>query len=742
LKPSPPKADAAGGPTGFGRLASLEFIRAGGFCLLLAAVTFAAYLPAIRGDYIWDDDAWTTVILWVLRDSSGLLTMWTLPTALQQYYPLTGTTFWIDYQLWGLSPLPQHIENVFLHVVGAVLFWRLLRRLAVRGAWMAALLFALHPVMVESAGWITERKNVLSLVFYLGGLLAYGQFTGFWGEPVSSSPRGRRAGAWWAVAFVCYLAATLAKSTAFSFPAVLLLLCWWKRGRIRVRADVVPSLPFFAGAVGFGLFTLWIETHHLGASGVGFTLSFPERCLIAGRAFWFYIGKLAWPAGLSFLYPRWQMNPAAWWQWFYPASAAAVLVVPWLLRGRLGRGPATALFFYVGTLFPVLGFMNAYGMRYAYVWDHWVYLSSLGLIALFAALLVRAADALHSPAAAPVCGLCIAAWLGVLTWRQGFQYANLETLWRVTLEKNPEAFLAHNQVGLARLDKGQVDEAVAHFRKALDIWPDFAEAHNNLGNVWFRQGRLPEALTEYETAVRLDPKLASAHNNLGAALLERGRVSESIAHLRRALELRRDFSATHNLLGTALMRTGETNAAIEEFRAATQLNPDFALACFNLGSALYPAGGASEAMVCFHRALSLDPSLAIPASDFAGGLRLHGDAAGAIALYGWAIDAAPDHPFLLNNLAWVLAAAPEAAARNGIRAVELGEKAAQLTQQTNPLVLGTLAAAYAEAGRFSNAVLTVNRAISLANARTNATHAAVLEKQRTAYEAGRPVREE
>src|SRR6185295_12373560 len=163
--------------------------------LLLIAVTFIAYLPAMGGRFLWDDDSWTTNIATLLRDFSGLRSMWFQPTALQQYYPLSGSTFWIDYHLWGDWTVPYHIENVVLHGLSAVLFWRLLRHLEVPGAWLAGAIFALHPVMVESVAWITERKNVLSLVFFLGGLLAYGRFAGYWKEDAGANGSSRRWGA-------------------------------------------------------------------------------------------------------------------------------------------------------------------------------------------------------------------------------------------------------------------------------------------------------------------------------------------------------------------------------------------------------------------------------------------------------------------------------------------------------------------------------------------------------------------
>ena len=356
---------------------------------LIVLLVFLAYLPALHGGFIFDDDLWMKNLSALFQNTSGLHLMWFQPTALPQYYPLSGTTFWLDYQFWKFWTTPYHVENVLLHALAALLFWRLLLRLQLPGAWLAGAIFALHPVMVESVAWITERRNVLSLVLYLGALLSYLRYeqvvTGDQPSPGSGtagqpSPGSGTAGKcqltrtvsilsritchvslFYGLAFVLFLCALLAKTTTFSLPAAILLIGWWKRGQIRWGADVLPTLPFFALALGLCAVTAWLEKYHVRAEGSDFALTFPQRCLVAGRVFWFYLGNLFWPSNLCFIYPRWQPNPGSWWQWLYPVTAVGALFTLWLARGRIGRGPVTALFFYVGTLFPVLGFMNAYG---------------------------------------------------------------------------------------------------------------------------------------------------------------------------------------------------------------------------------------------------------------------------------------------------------------------------------------------------------------------------------------------
>jgi tetratricopeptide (TPR) repeat protein len=749
------------------------------FGLLLVAATLLAYLPGLRGGFVWDDDAWTSNASGLLGDWSGLWLMWCKPGALQQYYPLTGTTFWLDHQFWGDWTLPYHVENVLLHACAAVLFWRLLRRLGVAGAWLAGAVFALHPLMVESAGWVTERKNVLSLCFYLGALLTYGRFTSFWQEEdqadVANNDRTQRRWATYGLALLLLLAAMLAKATAFSMPAVILLVCWWKRGRIRWKGDVLPTLPFFAIAISLSVLTAWVEKHHLRASGPEWPWSLPERCLIAGRAFWFYIGKLVWPANLCFLYPRWHLDAGSLKQWLYPLTAAGALLGSWLMRGRIGRGPATALFFYVGALFPLLGLMNAYGMRYSFVWDHWTYLPSLGLIALGVAVVARAIEALRAPALLPCFAAVMLPLLGVLTWQQTRMYTDMETLWRTTLSRNPAAFLAHNNLGLSLLDQGQVDEAAAHFQKALESHPAFAEAHSNLGNALFRKGHLDEAIAQFQQAVRLDPTLASAHSNLGLALLQKGQVGDAIARFQAALALRPDLAQIHNSYGDALQQSGQLDKAIAEYqmtlaiqpdvvevhhklarallqnkqpgeavvhlRRALELQPDLAEACFDLGCVLAEDGQVDEAIALLQRAVQIDPQFASAHSNLGNALLRKGRVEEALTHYQAAIAAQPSNPYLFNNLAWALATSPQASARNGVRAVELAQQAERLSGGKDSWILGTLAAAYAETGRFAEAVIAAQRALELAAAQTNSAHVEILRAHIRLYQAGSPVRD-
>ncbi len=755
---------------------------------LIVLLVFLAYLPALCGGYVWDDDAWTTNLAPLFQNTSGLRLIWFQPTALQQYYPLSGTTFWLDYQLWRFWTTPYHVENVLLHALAALLFWRLLRRLQVPGAWLASALFALHPVMVESVAWITERKNVLSLVLYLGAFLAYlryaqGETSDGWrgtgtteiAAATGSSPVPRHSSLFYGLAFVLFLGALLAKTTTFSLPAAMLLLGWWQRGQLRWRADVLPTLPFFALALGLCAVTAWLEKYHVGATGSDFALTFPQRGLVAGRAFWFYLGHLFWPAKLCFVYPRWQPDCGSWWQWLYPVTALGLLFVLWLARGWLGRGPVTALFFFVGTLFPVLGFLNAYGMRFSFVWDHWVYLSALGIFALVAALVVRGAEVLRRPAVVYGFAGIVLPVLVLLTWRQAGMYTDKETLWRTTLARNPDCWIVHYNLGNLLGSQGRMEEAMEHyheaiqinpnssealynlgmalattdrfeeaiesFRKAIQINPNSFEALNNLGNALAAQGRFDEAIENYRKAFQINPNYSETLYNLGAALAAKGRFEEAIKNYRMAIQINPNYFEARYNLGNALAARGRFDEAIASYRRAVQINPNFSEALDNLGNALAAQGRFDEAIESYRQAIQINPNR--PETFFHLGVTLGqlGRTREAVAQYREALGLNPNLAGALNNLAWALAASPDDGLRNGAEAVRLAERACELTHYGAPFIIGTLAAAYAEAGRFPEAVTTAEKAAQLA---TDAGLAAVAAKNRQLlefYRAGKPYHE-
>jgi tetratricopeptide (TPR) repeat protein len=729
----------------------------GGLIILLV---FLAYLPTLRGGFIWDDDSYVTHNP-TLHDLGGLQRIWFKVGAVPQYYPLVHTTFWLEYHLWALNPIGYHLINVLLHAVAAILLWQVLRRLQAPGAWLAAVIFALHPVEVESVAWVTERKNVLSAVFYFAAALAYLRFVA-WEKP---DRQNRFRWHWYLGALVLFLAALLSKTVTCSLPAVLLLVCWWKKGRVQ-RGDVMPLLPFFVVGVALGLLTAWMEKHHVGARGADWSLTFADRCLIAGRALWFYAGKLVWPAPLTFIYPRWEIEPAVWWQWLFPIAAAGVVAGLWLARRRIGKGPLVAVLFFAGTLGPALGFVNVYPMRYSFVADHFQYLASVGLIILFAAGLNRA------PRVIPA---TLVVLLGALTWQQTGIYRDLETLWRDTLAKNPGCWMAQNNLGTVFADKGRYDEAIKYYRKAIQLNPNFSEAQyglglafaaqgrldeaienyrkaiqinpdyrdalNDLGNALASKGRFDEAIGNYRKAIRINPNYAEARYNLGNALAAQGQLDEAIENYYKAIRINPNYAEAQNNLGIALADKGRFGEAIEAFRKAIQSKPDFSEALNNLGGVLLNQGRFDEAIENYRKAIQSKPNFSEALNNLGATLAAQGRYDEAIENYRKAIQSKPDFSEALNNLAWVLATCPDAGLRNGAEAVRLAERACELTHYGEPSFIGTLAAAYAEAGRFPEAVTTAEKAVQLATDAGSKKTAGENRQRLELYRTGKPYHE-
>jgi tetratricopeptide (TPR) repeat protein len=577
----------------------------------VVCATVAAYLPALSGGFIWNDVDYVTAP--ALRSLRGLARIWTEPGATQQYYPLLHSAFWVQHRLWGDHALGYHVATLLLHACSAVLFALVLRRLftdeaagpggpskgAFPGAgWLAALVFALHPVHVESVAWISEQKNTLSLALYLGAALAYLRFDA-----------ARSPGAYGA-ALALFVFSLLCKTVTATLPAALLVVFWWKRGRLGWRRDVVPLLPWIALGAATGLFSSWVERAYVGAQGEDFTVPAVERALVAGRALWFYAGSLAWPFGLNFIYPRWTVDAAAWSQWLFPVAAVGAAAALWAMRRR-SRGPLAAFLFFAGSLFPALGFVNLYGERYSWVWDHWQYLPDLGPIALGAAALAAglrmAGPRLRWLGLSMAAALALA--LGALTWSHCAMFHDNETLYLATLARNPGSWMAHNNLGLAWSKvPGRLGDAAAQYEAALRLKPDIPETHTNLGLVWSQMpGRLGDAVAQYEEALRLKPDYSAAHFYLANALAQEGRVPEAIQHYEEALRIDPGMAEASNNLGMILCRTGRAREGMERIEAAIRMMPDFAQAHFARGAALLQAGRRDEAIAEYERVLQLRP---------------------------------------------------------------------------------------------------------------------------------------
>lgn len=583
----------------------------GAIGLWLAVV--AAYWPVQYAGFIWDDDDYV-VQNRTLRDVDGLRRIWSEIGATPQYYPLVHTTFWLEYHAWGLAPRGYHVVNVALHALAATLLWRCLVRLQVPGAWLAAALFALHPLNVESVAWVTERKNVLAGVLSAAALWAYLRFAGStWQPSAPQQASAKRDWRWFGLATFLFLGALLSKTVAGTLPGVIFVLAWWKRDRWP-RSELGPLALWVALAVPLGLVTIWTERSFVGAVGRDWQLGPVERFLVAGRVLWFYPCQLIWPSSPTFVYPRWEVaasSPAA---YLFPAAALLLIVLLWRLRDRWGKGPLVVVLCYAGMLFPALGFFNIYPMRYSFVADHFQYFAGTALFAGAAALLAKLADRWWSgddrrvPLAAS--GLLLAV-LGALTAWQCRIYENLETLWTDTLDKNPACWMAHNNLGDLYLQRGDLARAESCFLRAVDLNPDYAEGISNLGNLRARQGDIPAAVRAFERALAIDPRFAVAHFNLGVAFEQLRDNTRAIDHYVKALQIQPRYLAARYNLAVLEIQLGQFEAAEQDLRAVLQVDPAHAATHNNLGTMYLHQGRLDDAVRHYEAALASDPNLEV-----------------------------------------------------------------------------------------------------------------------------------
>jgi len=617
--------------------------------LALIVVTLLAYSPALRGGWVWDDDYYVTGNV-ALRSASGLWRIWTEIGAVPQYYPVTHTTLWLEWRLWGDQPTGYHVANVLLHCASALLVGVILRRLAVPGWWLVPWLFALHPVHVESVAWVTERKNVLSALFYLASLWAYLRFVG----ATQVSPLRWR---WYAVSMALFVCALLSKSVTSSLPAVVLLVTYWKRGRI-TKVDVLPLLPFFALGLAMGSLTGWMERHIVGAQGNEFDFTIADRVLIAGRAVWFYVTKLAWPNPLIFMYPRWRIDDHAPWQYAFPLAGVALVIALWLLRRRIGRGALVAALFFVGSLVPALGFVNVLPMRYSFVADHFQYLASLGLFTLFAVAVVRFVPRGMIPHVSVA--LCLA--LAIITWRHARDFSDLETLWQRTIAKNPSSWMAHNNYGVLLISKGRIPEAIHELETTMSLKPDHAESRLNLGVIAQHQGKLDEAERRFREAMSLRDGYVDAYYNLGSLYVDEGRLPEAIELLQQTVNLAPNHHAAHTNLGMAFARQGRTADAMKQYQTAIRLNPDATLAHVNLGALYLEGGDLDRAAAEWTEVVRLDPNDAMALNNLGIVQAQRGRLDEAEQYFRRSLASDPNYPDALTNLGIIYMKRGDAAA--------------------------------------------------------------------------------
>ncbi len=559
---------------------------------VILILTLLIYIPAITAGFIWDDDKFLTENP-LIKASNGLYRFW-FTTEAPDYFPLTSTSLWIEWRLWGMNASGYHVMNILLHIVSSFLIWSVLERLKIPGAWLAALIFAVHPVNVESVAWITERKNTLPMVFYLLSILLYLKF---------ESSEDKR---FYKLSLGAFLLALLAKTSVVMLPAVLLMCAWWQRGKIS-RKDVFRSIPFFALSGILSFVTVWFQYNRAIRTDIVRADDFLSRLTIAGKAVWFYLYKAVLPYQMSFVYPRWKTGVSGFISYIPLLILIGLLILFWYYRKGWGRSFLFGLGYFVVTLFPVLGFFDIYFMKFSLVADHWQYFSIISVIALTVGLISHAAeqDRFRRPAIAlAVIAVCL---LSFKTWTQAKIYKDQETLWEDTLTKNSASKLALNNIGVIRKQQGKFDEAAKHFSAVLQINPDDSEAHYNMGVVLEAQGKLEEAARHYSEALRIRPNDAEIHTILGEIRNRQGKLDEAVRHYSQVLRIKPSDIQTLMTVGMLLGQQGKTAEAVTQFSEVLKLSPDNAGAHFNTGLALAQQGKFDEAVKSYYQALKIRP---------------------------------------------------------------------------------------------------------------------------------------
>jgi tetratricopeptide (TPR) repeat protein len=690
-----------------------------------------AYGPAWQAGFVWDDDVFVTNDP-ILIAPHALWKIWFSFESPSQYFPLTYTSFYFERAIWGLNPAGYHLVNILLHGLAAIVLWRVLKNLRAPGAWLGAAIFALHPVQVESVAWVAERKNVLMGVFFFLTLWAWIKFI---------DGRRERPALYYILALVFFASSLAAKTTACTLPAALFLILWLEK--IPINGKRIGQIaPFIAMSAVMSIIAMRWEHAHTGIHQTALAVGLPQRILIASRAIWFYAGKLFWPFDLSANYPQWKISPGNPLAYVWLLMAAGAAGILWRARRRAGRAVETGILFFVLTLGPMLGLVMHALYVYTFVADHFQYIACIGLIAPAAAGLTIALNRMapNFPFLRALVGLALLIGLGTLTWNRAAIYEDSQTLWQATLAQNPDSAVAHAGLGNVEYKNGEIDSAIAHFRKAIELNPNYIESYYNISTCLLRAGRAAEAINYCHDELKRFPDDAVGHKTLAEALDRQGDTANAIAEYRKAIQIDPDFAAAYGNLGVTLLKSGKPDDAIAELEKALALDPRIAGAEVFIGIACANKGQPAEAIGHFTKAVHDNPTDSEARSNLGMALAQNGQTREAIDQFQIILQMNPNQVEACNNLAWLLATASDKSLRDGPKAIQLAQHASGLTGGNNPIMLHTLASAYAETGDFEQALATGRKALELAVQQKNEILAAKIRKELKLYEKRSPAR--
>lgn len=533
---------------------------------IIIIISIMVYGFFLNNGFIWDDDLYVYNNPFV-KSMDGLKTIW-FSRETSQYYPLTYTSFWIEHKFWVLNPFGYHVVNLILHICNSLMIFLILRNLYKRAAFPVALIFAVHPIQVETVAWISERKNLLGFIFFLAALLVYLKFD------------GTKKTRYYLMAIGFFVCALLSKSVSVCFVCVPILYKWYKDGKVTWR-EVKISIPFVIIGLTAAINTIYIEANLAGAKGDAWDLTILEKFVLSGRILLFYIYKLCVPFEFMSFYPRWNVDTSVWWQWTFSIVSLFLLFSLVCYRNKIGRGPATLFIFYIISIFPALGFVNVYPMLFSFVADHFSYFSAPAILLLICATVILVLDKVDKKV--PLLWTNI---VKILKWSVlsiviiflcsksmalNHSYKNLFTFWEEVIRKNPKAWIGHHNLAVLYMNIGELERSESFYEKAIEIRPDYARAYYNLALLYVSSGKQQQAIVSYKKAIEIVPYHVSALNNLGTIYSDMNKYTEAIKFYTKAIEFGPDYLIAHRNLAVAYYNQKKYDLAIKHYDKAIKL---------------------------------------------------------------------------------------------------------------------------------------------------------------------------
>jgi len=573
---------------------------------LLIAVVLAVYCGTFGNNFIWDDDDYIYQNP-LITNPDGLQKIWQsfLTTEYDphqntpQYYPVVFTTFYLEHKLWGLNPAGYHATNALLHIANALLLLLLLRKLGLNyvTSILTAAIFALHPIETETVAWITERKNLLSTLFYFSAFICFLYY--------EDNTKLR----YYIAAGLFFILAMLSKTVTVTLPVALILAAYLRQKSI--KKTITRTIPFLILGLAMGLLTATLERIRVGAFGPEWDFSILQRFLIASRVLCFYIGKIIFPYPLAFFYRRWEMDTASIINYIPLLGIAVTVILVYLFRNKLGRVTIFALSYFTLTIAPALGFINFFPMRYSFVADHFQYLAGwsimLVLVHLGAMLISKIPPLKLRTTTAVILTATILITCSGLTFLQTKKYYNLETLWKDTLKINPTAWVAHNNLGTVYSSYGQFDDAIACYEKTIELKPDFAEAYNNIGVALVLSKKPLKAIDYYQKAIELKPDYLEALYNLAVAYSKTNQNEFAAEYFKRTVDLRADYLGAWYNLAISLSKSQQYEKAVDAYKMVVTIAPNHFEAHYNLAITYHMLENPKPAIEHYKRTLELQP---------------------------------------------------------------------------------------------------------------------------------------